>query len=785
MSEGKTIEQRVDPSQDQPPARKHPLASCESCPYQRDTAYVPSQAASSPIKLAVVGEAPGPQEARLGIPFQGPSGELLDHVLEHHGITRSEVFVTNVVSCRPSGPTEAPPKEAVKCCSERFLTEMEESGAQTILAVGNTAAKACIDDNRTITHVRVGPPKPYKHDHSKKVIASWHPAYCLRSPDAFPSFVDDVGKINKPQLENWEPPQYVVIDDPENAVIALQRLQQNTTQAVIDIEVGVEKDFDYVHPEDYELLCVGIAYAPKRAIVLGENSLKDLRSIEALKKYLSSVKLIGHNLRFDLRGLSPIVGVQKQYFDTMLASYAVDERPRQHGLKTLAVERLGAPKYDDEIKQYIPRGGSYANIPRPLLYKYNAYDVACTWELYELFVKELGPQRKIHDFMIRASNQLIHLELAGITIDLDYNELLQQEFTEQLSNLEDKINNVVGYTINPRSPQQVTKYLTGQGLIVKTTNREFLEAIEPKLAGTVTGEFVSLLLEHRKVSKLFGTYVKKLPQKLYRGKIHTNYLLHGTTSGRLASRNENLQNIARDKRIKNQYTVEDEDHILIQADYKQNEGRTICALARDEYQRDIFNDPSRDIFDEMCNDIFGKDNWTKEEDRVKIKSVYYGNAYGRGIQSIATELDIDDDEAHDLVREFRRLSPNVVMWQNDVKRRILDGEDLVTPYGRRRSFHLITNDNKHDVLNEGLSYLPQSIASDICLSALIVLRPLLDGLAVVRLTVHDSIVVECHKEKADLVERLMKNEMLASAEKFTDYCVWAVDFSRGQRYGQL
>lgn len=765
--------------------RKHPLAACEKCPYQEGTAYVPSQFPKKPARLTVLGEAPGPQEASVGIPFQGPSGMLLDTVLEHHGIRRDECFVSNVCSCRPYGPTEKPPKEAVEACRERLEYEVDQADTEYILAVGNTAAKVCLDDNRTITHLRVGPPKPYKRSDETKVVATWHPAYCLRTPDEFPSFVDDVGKLFKPYLMNWESPSYRVFDNPENAATALRRLAENTTDAVIDIEVGVEKDFDYTHPEEYDLLCVGIAYAPKKAVVIGENALKDEVVVKELDRYLDKVRIIGHNLRFDLRGLTPLIGVKKQYFDTLLASYAVDERPRHHGLKTLAVERLGAPKYDDEIKQYIPRGGSYANIPRPILYKYNAYDVACTWELYELFTEELGEQRKIHDFMIKISNELIYLELAGIHIDLEYNAKLQKEFTSIMNDLEDQINEVAGYTINPRSVPQVKNYLIEIGkLIVKTTKAEFLEEIRPKLDGTQTGKFVELLLKYRKVSKLYSTYVKKLPQKLHQGKIHTSYLLHGSTSGRLASRNDNLMNISRDKRIKNQYVVEHEDNLLIQADYKQNEGRTICALAKDEYLRELFNDPKRDIFDEMCNDIFGKGNWDSE-DRVKIKSVFYGSAYGRGISSIAQELEIEWEEANSIIRQFKELTPNMTAWQASVTKRVLDGEDLVTPFGRRRSFHLITKENKHEVINEALSYLPQSIASDICLSSLVTLRRLLDGMAVIRLTVHDSLVAECHKDNVDRVTSLMKREMLDAGRKFTTYVNYAVDISTGKRYGEL
>jgi len=775
--------------------RKHPLAECERCPYKTIGKYVPSLFPTKPIKLSVVGEAPGPQEARTGIPFTGPSGDLLNAVLKHHGVAREEVFLTNICSCRPSGPTEAPPKDAIAACANRLNREIDGvlprtgEARSTIVAVGGTAAKALLDDNRRISSLRVGPPKPSPHRDDVEIIATWHPAFCLRSPDAFPSFVRDIGKINGVKHGPWVEPEYKVFDDPSVALLALQRLIERVRLVVVDIEVGIEKDFNYAHPEDYALLCVGIAYTKGKAVVLGENSLKDRRVLDKLRELLSRVKVVAHNGKFDLRGLSPVVGVQQLWFDTMLASYAIDERPGQHGLKVLAIERLGAPAYDDDVKQYVGKGKgkSYGNIPRPILYQYNAYDVCCTWDLYELFAIELGERgRQAHDFMVAAANELIYLELAGIHFDHDYSADLAEEYLERINDTEKEIVDTVGYYVNPRSPKQIQAYLLKKGIRTKTTNKDFLAEIRPFMTDTKeeVGRFIDVLSKNRKASKLYGTYIKGLSQRTTHGNIYTTYLLHGTTSGRLASRNPNMQNIVRNKPIRNQFTVASGDNVLIQLDYKQAEGRVITTLAQDEYLRDIFQDPTRDIFDELTERVYGAGNWAKEE-RVKIKTFFYGLSYGREAPSIAREFDMPLDEAHELLSSFKNLIPATVAWQSAISHKVLSGEDLITPFGRKRSFHLITDENKRDVLNEALSFLPQSIASDICLSALVRLRPMLVGLATLRLTIHDAIVTECHKDRSSEVIEVMKKEMIAAGERFTDYVPFAVDSTIGTRLGQL
>lgn len=769
--------------------RKHPLAKCEECPYQNQGGFVPTLNPYPSSGIIVLGEAPGAYEAVKGIPFTGPSGDLLNQVLEHHGIHREEVMITNAVLCRPDG-NEDPPKAARDACAPRLHAEIDASKANTIVAVGKVGAHSVLAERGSMRRMRVGPAKPYVRNKNVRVIPTWHPAYSLRSPDSFPDLVFDFGKIKDRTINDWHEPIYRVFDDPISAVSALSELRARFDRIVIDIECGVEKDQSFVHPSEYDLLCVGIAFAPGRAVVIGQSALAHDDVRRALRELLSSTRIIAHNGKFDLAGLRAVAGKQKLWFDTMLAAYALDERPGHMGLKALSIERLGAPDYEQDIKQYIPRGGNYANIPRPVLYKYNAYDVVCTWALYELFLSEFSEDdHRKHDFTVEAANALIELELNGIGFDLDYNEKLAHEYLTKIADIETRISDLIGYDLNPRSPQQVTNYFAMHAITLPTTNADLLKELRTQLNGEVLA-FTDLLLEHRREAKLYGTYVKGLAKRVTEeGKVYTTYLLHGTTSGRLASREPNLQNVVRNKPIRNQFVVLSEDHRFIQLDYKQAEGRVITTLARDEYLRAIFADPERDLFNELCNDIFGVGNWEKEQ-RVSMKSIFYGNAYGRGAASIARELNLQGNpitvqEAAKLMREFNALIPDVIKWQNAIKHQVLSGHDLKTPYGRKRSFWLITDKNQADVLNEALSFLPQSIASDVCLTALIRLEPKLKGLAVPRLTIHDAIVVEAHVKDVEETIDLMRREMLRSAEEFTTYVPFAVDATIATRLGEL
>ncbi len=763
-------------------SRKHPLAMCEKCPWREDGKFVPALIPHGEVRAAVVGEAPGSYEARTGIPFTGPSGELLDRVMEHHGYKRKELALINTVSCRPEGPTQKPPKQAVACCAARLDHDLKRADAPIILAVGGTSAQALLGDSRPISKLRIGPARPSRYG---PVISTWHPAYCLRTPDSFPSFVRDSGKLNGIQLPDWIPPNYKVIEDPDTALVALRRLLE-VERIVVDIEAASDKDIDDAHPEDYDLLCVGIAYAKRQAVVFGPLVFQDDACCDVFLEILQTVKIDGWNLKFDLLGLSPKFGVHKASRDGMLMSYILDERPRQHGLKLRGVEDQNAPRYDEEIHEYTKgKDGSFAKIPKDLLYKYNAYDVGLTWDQIEYEALLMTPeQHELHQFLIDAANELMHIELSPLVFDIEYNEDLALQYKQLLADSETKIRDFIGYELNPRSPMQIQQWFYLQGMDIPTTNRDFLEKVALDCTQRVE-DFIDLILENRGLAKTFGTYINGLRRKVKDGKMYTTFSLHSTTSGRLASKKPNMQNIKRDKAIRNQFTA-NYGKVLIQCDYSQVEGRTICDLAQDRYLQRVFSDPDTDIFNDMCDQIWGRGNWNKEN-RVSIKSIFYGYSYGRKAKSIARELKKPVEYAQNLMAEFKLLIPDVVAWQAAIRKAVLDGEDLTTPFGRKRTFHLITNDNMEDVINEALSYKPQSIASDICLRAAVRLRPKLKAEfdADIKLLIHDAIVAECLPDVRQAVTDMMRFEMIRSAEEYTKFVPFAVESTYGFRLGEL
>jgi uracil-DNA glycosylase family 4 len=794
------------------PQKRHPLAACESCPLNHPSnAYVPSKIPDN-AKIIVVGEAPGFQEGIAGEPFIGPSGRLIKQVLKHHGHNPSDIGYTNVCLCRP--PSNAtPPKEAVACCSPRLNRELgEREGLDAIIATGGPASQSVLRTQRGVTALRVGPPKTAPHFGDVKVVATWHPAYCLRNADAFPDLVADIGKL-KYNPKTWIPPKWSAYDDTEDAITVLEQLLEYKSpdnQIVVDVEWGRDKD-DFDHPNFYgdSLLCVGIGYDKSRVVVIGEAPLKDVRVKTKLKELLLARKLCGHNFKADMEALYNTTGPLSCASDTMLAHYALDERGGRHSLDYLGIEINGAPNWKGEISRYLGSEKNYANVPRPILYQYNAYDVANTWDLWDVFspqLDELTPWpfdhlgiprrtlRDVHDHMVAAANQLMYLELNGIGIDRKYSDGLATAFLDRLAKIETELDEIVAEGsnewlggINPRSPKQIKEFLLTQGINASSTDVDHIELYQKRVdPDSEVGRFFRVLLVHRRQQKLYGTYVKGIRNRLYRGRVYTTYMLHGTTSGRLASRNPNLQNIVRDNEIRGQFSVSSPENIFIHCDFKQVEGRTIAFLAQDEYLRSIFADEERDLFDELGTGLYKSIEAARiKNNRVRTKAYFYGLSYGREAFSIAMEYGIPVREAEYGLQEFKNLIPKTVEWQEEVKRQVHEGHELVTPFGRQRRFFLITRENRKDVENEALSYLPQSTASDICLTALTELRPALRGKGFIRLTIHDALVVEARKDRAEEVAAIVQETMERKGREFTDWVPFPVDVTMGTNWGEL
>lgn len=782
--------------------RKHPLAECENCPLYEDSIFVPSYGPEQ-ADVVLVGEAPARNEAREGKPFIGASGQLLDQILPSSGVRRADVFITNVCLCRPKDNSN-PPAAAVKACKTRLLEEINSREPRVVVALGNFASQTILDTSVGITKLRVGPPKrsPLLGD-EVSVIPTFHPGATLYNSNSFPDIVTDFGKI-KGALHGtevtsvWSPPELRIFDDRDGAETVLRELLNSSRlqEVGIDIEVGLDKDEDLGRPDQYHLLCIGISHRVGGAFILGENSLRERTVLDLVGKLLGSKSIIAQNGKFDLAGLyklNPEGALRALAFDTMLAHYTIDERRGTHSLDQLAIEFLGAPDWKAEFHRHLGGSKNFADAPREILYKYCGYDVANTHQLRHVLASHMTEElHSLHDFLVRTSPVLMKMELNGLGVDVEYNQQLEQESQEIINRHLNTLREMVGDpTYNPNSWQQVGKVLKENfGVRASNTRADTLELIQERAAAKGNRPLYDFISEHlafKKEAKSYGTYIKGIRERIEDHgdgpRVYADFLLHGTVTGRLSSRNPNLQNITRGDRLRRQFIPSSPDNVFIQADYRQAELRVVCWLARDAYFREVLSDSSRDIHSEVAERFFGK-GFTKEQ-RVIAKAVVFGLLYGREAYSLAAEHRISVREAQDYINKFFEVIPHTVKWIEDLQERVLEGDDLVTVFGRHRRFWLITDNNKNTILKEARAFLPQSTASDFTLESAnrLARMGLWDNL---RIPIHDALVVEAPRSEAQHVANLVATTMQEVAEEYIDgFIPFPVDVKIGDSWGDL
>ncbi len=498
--------------------RKHPDALCEECPLHRDGEFVPS-AGPTTADIVVVGEAPGANESKVGKPFIGESGQLLNAILKHKQIERDNLRVTNACLCRDSSGA-TPSAKALTACRPRLMKEIQQSGATKVLALGNSAAQSILDSKLGITRLRLG----FGHTNEEElpgvtVYCSYHPAACLRVESFFPTLVSDVGKMSRDANSTlWYEPKWKAYDDPEEALVVLELLQNRPYDRppVIDIESDIEKDVSFEQPTRHKMLCIGIGYERGKVVVLGEFALEDQRVREAFGNYLRSRKIRGQNIKFDVKGMWAYSGYMAEADrDSMLLSYVQDERPGIHSLEYQGVELLGAPDWKHALDKYKVPGRGYGAIVetpegRQALYYYNALDIHVTDLLIDLHEREIaklpvaepikrladGKKRSLLDvqtFLLTAGYHLAFTEVNGIGVDLKYNAQLWKEYQEVLQTLRKEIAAAIPSeewaSFNPNSPIQVKKVIKeefGMRLPMKlNTKKEFSEA-QPLTAKILT-----------------------------------------------------------------------------------------------------------------------------------------------------------------------------------------------------------------------------------------------------------------------------------------------------------
>lgn len=752
---------------------------CSGCPIRSRTCGAKGPA-DSPVVF--VGESPGAHEVRQNKPFVGESGQLLAHVMREVGLD-VEPFVTNAFSCLPpQGDGKSKDKilnDACRSCRSRLVAEISAHPRRLIIAMGNAAVRS-LTENWSFT-ITKGRGNVVASDLAELgILPTFHPAHILRNEGLMPQFKVDLAKAAS-MLAGEKPLELALRREIVTTKRQLRQLARELVtagNAVADIEsTGLDRQKDW-------LLCVGIApWSFKRSFeeVLADlpvvRIITNLRDYMRLHRYIHALKFnytfrhasnatrnrlrgsarefdvrwIWHNGKFDIsflqaRGVPRRMAVVHE--DTMLMSYTLDENTGRHGLEQCIADHLGLPGYKDKLTEYVGTGKKklpYSLVPKPVLYEYLNEDVLFTG----LLAHKLRPQvfadvdmaKQYRDLLIPASNTLAQIELNGMAVSEKNAVEAEQTWLAEMAPLVDEMRQLAGQDwidlakppkaakgvmpeFNPNSHLQVMRVLKARGVKAKSSGKEVLAEFRD------SDDFVDALLSYRERQKLVSTYIVPLREIAAAGeRAYTTYQLHTTVTGRLSS-SPNRQNIPKVTAIKN-IVVAAPGRILMSLDYSQAELRSLAVLSGDDVLLGIFKS-GRDLHDEVATAMFGPG--FNSYQRRAAKTVNFGIVYGITAKALHKRLNCTIEQAQDFIDmwlgRFAKASAYIKRCRDIAdlgNYNLPNAEFIKTPYGRRRRFHLITNQNRHSLENQAGNHPHQSMCSDFCLDASIRIDRIMSG----------------------------------------------------------
>lgn len=736
---------------------------CANCPYGSRTC-----ASKGPVDspFVIVGESPGTNEIMKNAPFVGPSGQLLKQMLN----ANVEPYYTNAVHCMPKNKDLSNLATAASACHDRLIAEIAAHPRKVILALGNAAVWSLLGDysskiSQARGHIYPSPLAEYG------IVACLHPAALLRGFGSSRLFKRDI-HLACDLVGGDSPLKYketsCILMETEGDIRDLIDLAYTQPYIASDIETTG------FSPRTDQILSQGFCFEPSTAYIVPPKLFHLCGDM--YDPTVVSGRYIWHNGKFDtgfLRGayrrdhtdkLGPRFRPEIRHVisdrgnrygyqfstvheDTMLLSYALDENGGIHGLEILANDLLGAPHWKNVIDQWLPKkGASYANVPPNVLYLYQAKDLGVTRQIFDILRPQVRSdpdlERLYTGTLLPGSETLSWLESNGIEMDP---EIIATNDVNVTADIEIKKEAWYGWSreagqsdANPRSWQQVQAVLYKGGLDI--ANGKILSTDAKTLQAFPEAPVVKALQDVREAMKLHSQYIVSLREAIEPdGRIYSSYLIHGTRTGRLSSRDPNLQNIVRDDRIKNQFRASSGRWIL-SCDLSQAELRVLACLSGDPKLCEIFAS-GVSIHPIVATKFYGA-NYTKDQYQL-AKAVTFGIVYGRDAFSIAMEYQITVKEAQAYIESWFGQFPLAKKFIFMCRMAPIQGKILKTPWGRKRRFGVVGPDRIHEAGNEAANFPPQSMASDITLEAATICRPTLQRWNVPLINlVHDDIMTE-------------------------------------------
>lgn len=488
-----------------------------------------------------------------------------------------------------------------------------------------------------------------------------------------------------------------------------------------------------------------------------------------------SLTLILHNGKFDyqvLRTAKIFTRAGCRLFDTMIAAWLLEPDTLSFGLENLAEAQLGLQGIN--YKDVVPKGHTFAAVPLPQATAYAAEDADFTLQLYHLYkpaLEQANLTALFETLEMPLMPLLADMEAQGIFLKKEELAAFSEELADTLARDEAEIYKLVGHPFNIASPKQLQEVLFTErklptGKKTKTGYSTDISVLEELAA---IDELPAKILDYRASAKLKSGYADALPLLAdTHGRIHTSFIQTGTATGRLSSRDPNLQNIPirgeEGRKIRKAFYAANGCK-LISADYAQIELVILAHFSRDENLVKAFRHGT-DVHAATAALIFNVPVENVVPDMRRIaKVINFGVMYGMSAFRLANQLRISRTEAAEFITRYFTTYSGVSAFMETLKESAAEKGFVETLMGRRRYIRAINSKNQTQraaAERIAINTPIQGSAADIVKTAMLrVDRALKQQQLKARLLlqVHDELILEAPDAEVDTVKALLKQEM--------------------------
>jgi DNA polymerase-1 len=457
--------------------------------------------------------------------------------------------------------------------------------------------------------------------------------------------------------------------------------------------------------------------------------------------------------------------------DTLVAGWLLRPGGPDKTLSDLVTRYLDETLPVHDVNQLVPDDSEGSGIPMQAWYTLRAAAAV-------IALLDDGSRRVLTDIEMPTLRALVDMELAGVAVSHPQLAELSAQLAERTATLAASAYAEIGREVNLGSPKQLQEVLFDQLGMPKTrANKTGFSTDAGALADLQASNphpFLNLLLEHRDASKL-RQIVETLDKSIdSTGRIHTNYMQIGTTTGRISSNDPNLQNIPirteEGRRIRAAFHAGPGAECLLTADYSQIEMRIMAHLSGDPGLIEAFN-AGEDLHRFVGSRIFGVEPAdVSAQMRTKVKAMSYGLAYGLSAFGLSKQLRIDTAEAKQLMGDyFARFGAVRDYLRNVVQQAKIDGY-TETIFGRRRPFPELHSPNRvvrDNAERAALNAPIQGSAADIMKIAMIGIAGDMSANGMesrMMLQVHDELIFEVIPGEWAALRDVVTHRMSTAAE---------------------